>query len=246
MIHTIKKLISSLFIQTQIISPFTKDLDGKVVIITGGSGKIGTSIGKALVREGATVVNISRTVRSNLVYTESISADITNKKQIEQAIKQIVNTYGKIDVLINNAGIFLDKKIESITEKECADIVDVNIYGPINMATLVVPHMKKQKSGTIINIGSKISHNSNVAPHKVLYAMSKYALEGFSLALSKELHGTGIRSSCLMIGTANTFVSIKSKDYMSPENVGFIISMIIKCEDLDFESILIKSTRQKI
>jgi len=106
--------------------------------------------------------------------------------------------------------------------------------------------MKKQKSGTIINIGSKISRNSKVEAKKTLYTLTKYAVEGFSFALNRELRPFGIRVVCLMPGTVNTFFSRKYKDFMSTYDVAEIVNFIIKMDQVDFESVVFKSKRQDI
>lgn len=245
MMYTIKKFISSFFLEPTVVSPETKDLKGTVVLITGGNGGVGRAVSDVLIRNGATVVSLSRsgTPEKN-VY--AVNADLTHAADVKRAVSEIIQKFGKIDVLINNAGLFLDKSFEDISEKEYDAMMDTNVKGPFILTGLVVPHMKKAKTGLIINIGSKISHNTNVTPKKVMYATTKYALEGFSLALSKELKSAGIRVTCLMLGTVNTFVSFKSKNYLSPHNVGFVISMIIKSKEVDFESILMKSAHQNI
>jgi len=245
MMNTIKKFISSFFIEPVVVSPQTRDLKEVVVVITGAGGGVGHAVTEVLQREGATIVNLSRNAKSEQnVY--GVKADVTSPVDLKNAVSEIIQKFGKIDVLINNAGIFLDKPFEEITEKEYDNMMDTNVKGPFILTGLVVPYMKKAKSGLIINIGSKISHNTNVSPKKVMYATTKYALEGFSLALSKELKSSGIRVTCLMLGTVNTFVSFKSKNYLSPHNVGFVISMIIKSKEVDFESILMKSVHQNI
>ena len=114
------------------------------------------------------------------------------------------------------------------------------------MVKAVTPFMKKQKSGLIVNLGSKISHNTNVLPNRVLYTTSKYAIEGFSLALSKELKTFGIRVTCLMPGTIRNFFTIIPKYFLSCQDVGAIILMLIKFKNIDFESLIIKSKFQNL
>lgn len=244
-IDKIKKFISSFFIETNINSPFTKDLFGKVVVITGGSQGIGKAISRILLREGATIINLSRSM-NDTNSSFAIKTDVTSRKEVEVAVHKIINKYGRIDVLINCAGLFSNKEIESTSEDEFDKLIDTNLKGVFLMSKTVIPYMKQRRNGLIINIGSKISHNTNVTPKKVLYATSKYAVEGFSLALSKELMPSGIRVTCLMPGTVNTFVSMRSKQFLAPENIGFLVSVIIKCEDIDFESVIFRSKDQKI
>ncbi len=196
---------------------------------------------------GASVVSISRSRTTKrdgkLVY---LRADISKGKDIEKAVSRIVKDFGKIDVLINCAGVFSQRQIEDISEEEYATVMDTNVKGAFFMSAAVVPYMKNAKEGLIINIGSKISRNTMITPGKVLYATSKYALEGFSLALRNELKSSGIRVTCLMLGTMNTFISLRSKKFLTPENVGFTITMLILLRNVDFESIIMKSNKQFI
>ncbi len=242
----LKKIISSFFIPTQVISPESKDLHNTVIVVTGGSSGIGKAIAEIATSQGATVVVIARHVDENKADGLCIKADIRNKAEVELAVQTILKKYGKIDVLINNAGIFLDKEFEKITETEYDSIINTNLKGTFFVAQAVVPSMKQHKSGTIINIGSKISHNTNVASRKVLYATTKYAIEGFSYALYKELCPFGIRVSCVMPGTVNTFVSLKSKDYLPPHELAFFIITMIKLKQVDFEGVVLKSVHQNI
>ena len=104
--------------------------------------------------------------------------------------------------------------------------------------------MKRKKRGCIVNIGSKISRNTLVGANKTLYATTKYAIEGFSFALNRELKLCGIRVACLMPGTVNTFPSLAAKNYLSPYQVAEMIVLIIRSESIDFESVVFKSWRQ--
>jgi short-subunit dehydrogenase len=125
-------------------------------------------------------------------------------------------------------------------------IVSTNLTAAFLLSREVLPHMKTRGSGQIINIGSKISHNTNVRPNKVMYATTKSALEAFSFALNKELKQWGIRVSCLMPGTVHTFVSKDVQSQLSPYQVAEVVLMTIKLSDVDFEGIIFKSVNQDI
>ncbi len=222
-------------------------LKNKVVIITGARRGIGLATAQLLRKKGAKLALISRKFESKkLDGVLYIEADISIEEECRNAISLCIKNYGKIDCLINNAGTFIDKSLDQTTLEEFKKIFENNVFGMFNMTRLIVPFMKKQKMGTIINIGSKISHNSNVTPNKVTYATSKYAVEGFSFSLNKELKKFGIRVCCLMPGTVSTFISRLSKDYLSPFEVANLIKIIIESENIDFESIVFKSVRQNI
>lgn len=254
MISRFKKVLENLLINTTVNLPFSEDLSGQVIIITGASRGIGKAIAETVSNYGACVVLVSRTkeelekVFANFGQQNTllVKADVSSAKDVDNIIEQVIKKFGRVDVLINNAGHFIEKPLEQVSEAEFSKIIETNLKGTFLMSKAVIPLMKKQKSGLILNIGSKISHNTNVAPNKVLYATSKYAIEGFSFALNKELKPFGIRVSCLMPGTVNTFISRQAKKYMSPYQIGQIVLMMIKFQDIDFESIVFKSRYQNI
>ncbi len=232
-------------------------LENKVVIITGASKGLGKAISEQLILEKCKVVLLGRDdVEDHKQDVEELRArskdvlylkcDVTEFDQCHTAIKKAIVTFGKIDVLINNAGVFNEKPLELVTESELNTILDVNLKGTIQMAHACTEVFKKQKYGTIINIGSKISHNTNILPNKTLYAATKYGVEGFSFALNKELKEFGCRVICLMPGTINTFLSLSADDFLQPSRVAQLVSMIIKFDDLDFEGIVVKSIKQNI
>lgn len=232
----------------------SNNLLGKTVVITGAGRGIGMATAKVLGGEGANLVLISRNLnglKKNFEKFDSkktllIDADVTNEKQVKNAVKKAIAKFGEIDVLVNNAGVNIHSYLEDVNFQEAEKLLKTNILGPFLMCKYIIPVMKKQKSGTIINIGSKISRNTNVLPKKALYAASKYAVEGFSYALNKELKKSKIRVTCLLPGTVNTFVSKSAARYLSPYRVGEIISMIIRFDDVDFENFVIKSVHQDI
>lgn len=253
-INDIKRTIKLQLTKSVVKLTPTEDLKDKVVIITGASKGIGKATAEILLNEGAKVVVVSRNINElNKIFHETkedrclkIGADITLESDVKKIVNQTIDHFRKIDVLINNAGIFLNQPLERSSVKHIDDILSTNIRSAIIMSRQVIPYMKKRREGFILNIGSKISRNTNVSPNKSLYAASKYALEGFSYALNKELKSFGIRVSCLMPGTVNTFFSLQSGNYLSPYRVGQIISMLIKFGDVDFENLVIKSINQNI
>lgn len=252
MMNHIKRIISSFFIDTEYSAPQTHNLQGVVVVITGASRGVGLAIAEVLQREGASLAVISRN-RADLEKTYAddrnvllVTGDVSREQDVRRMITEIHAQFGHIDVLVNNAGSFLDKPLDQISEKEYDTIMATNVKGAFLMSREVLPNMKRRKQGFIVNIGSKISHNTNVSPKKVMYATTKYALEGFSFALNKELKPFGVRVTCLMPGTINTFVSLKSKSYLSPYDIGSVILFMIQCKKIDFESVVMKSVAQDL
>ncbi len=253
-IKNIKKTISLMLAGKVMASQPLAELNGKVVLITGASKGIGSSIFEELYQSGCKVAILARnTEKLNEVlhYKKSenmliIEGDVRNFADCVNAVQETVSHFGRLDVLINNAGTFIEKPIEETTREELTKIIETNLNGVIQTSIEASRIMKKQKSGTIINIGSKISHNTNIMPNKTLYAATKYGVEGFSFALNKELKTFGCRCVCLMPGTVNTFFSVQSGNYMPPQRVAQIVAQVIKFEDIDFEGIVFKSVNQEI
>jgi 3-oxoacyl-[acyl-carrier protein] reductase len=180
-------------------------LDGKVAIITGAGRGIGRSMAKAYAAEGAKVVLFARTP-SDL---KEAAAEIESKKKgvtlvqrgdvskgpdVAKAVNETLKRFGRIDILLNNAGIGgPEKKFYEMTESEWDSIMATNVRGPFLFSKAVLPHMLKQKSGNIINVSSGAGQKR---PRKyirsVAYAVSKFAVEGLTHALAVSLLGTGV------------------------------------------------------
>lgn len=241
--------LRKLFIDQNYSAPSSDSLVGKIVVVTGSGRGVGLAIAEVLIKSGATAMGLTRSVDPKAKKLEGfvqIICDLSDEKSTNSAIEAIINKYGHIDLLVNNAGVFANGSLVNSSKKQFDDIINNNIKSTYLATRAVLKTMLVKKSGTIINIGSKISHNTNLEAGKVLYAMSKYAIEGFSYALHRELSGTGIRVICLMPATIHTFFSKKANKYLSPYDIGEVIKMIMTMQNIDFESILIKSNNQNI
>lgn len=253
-IKNLKKTFSLMLANKVIASQPLAELTGKVVLITGANKGIGYAIFEELYQSECKVALFVRNKEklSDILLDKKgeniliVEGDVRNFADCTKAVQETVSHFGKLDVLINNAGTFIEKPLEETTHEELAKMIETNLNGVIQTSIEASKIMKKQKSGTIINIGSKISHNTNIMPNKTLYAATKYGVEGFSFALNKELKAFGCRCVCLMPGTVNTFFSIQSGNYMPPQRVAQIVAQVIKFEDIDFEGIVFKSVKQEI
>ena len=158
----------------------------KVVLITGGSSGIGKSIGEFLTKKGFKVYGTSRHPEN---YKESIfpilTLDVKDLQSIHVAVKKVVENEGKLDVLINNAGAGITGPIEEIPETEIKSNFETNFFGPINVIKTVLPQMRQQQSGLIINVTSIAGYMG--LPYRGIYSASKGALELLTEAFRMEL-----------------------------------------------------------
>lgn len=179
----------------------------KVVLVTGGSSGIGKSIGIFLKSKGYTVYG---TTRNKSAYTdfdffELLELDVRKPESITKAISVLITKEGRLDVLINNAGIGITGPIEETPHEEILKAFDTNFNGPLHMSKAVLPQMRKQKSGLIINITSIAGYMG--LPYRGIYSASKGALELVTEALRMETKGFGIHFTNLAPGDFATNIA---------------------------------------
>lgn len=163
----------------------------KVVIITGGSSGIGKSIGEFLHAKEFVVYGTSRNPEriANSVFP-LLALDVRDKQSIQKAIAEVILKSGRVDVLINNAGVGITGPIEEIPTEEIQNNFETNLFGPIEVMKAVLPQMRSQKSGLIINITSIAGYMG--LPYRGIYSASKGALELITEALRMEVKSFGI------------------------------------------------------
>jgi short-subunit dehydrogenase len=164
----------------------------QVVLITGGSSGIGKSIGEFLNQKGFTVYGTSRNPEkvSGSVFP-LIALDVRNVESIQNAVNEVIVKSGRIDVVINNAGVGITGPIEEIPAEEIKNNFETNLFGPIEVMKAVLPQMRSQKSGLIINITSIAGYMG--LPYRGIYSASKGALELITEALRMETKQFGIK-----------------------------------------------------
>jgi NAD(P)-dependent dehydrogenase (short-subunit alcohol dehydrogenase family) len=163
----------------------------KVVLITGGSSGIGKSIGEFLQKKGFTVYGTSRNPeRITTSVFPLIALDVRDKVSIQNAVSTIIAQSGRIDVVINNAGVGITGPIEEIPTEEIKNNFETNLFGPIEVMKAVLPQMRSQQSGLIINITSIAGYMG--LPYRGIYSASKGALELITEALRMEVKSFGI------------------------------------------------------
>ncbi len=180
----------------------------KVVIITGGGSGIGRETGILFAGEKAKVVvgDVNEKAGAETVETikkaggEAFFArlDVSNREQAKQVVKDAVAKYGRVDVLINNAGIIQDALVVKMTEEQWDKVININLKGPFNCIQAVVEQMIAQGSGVILNISSIVALYGNVG--QTNYAATKSGLIGMTKTLAKELGKKGIRVNAVAPG----------------------------------------------
>lgn len=178
----------------------------KVVLITGGSSGIGKSIGEFLQEKGFTVYGTSRNPKN---YPNSkfpiVALDVTVPETISACIAEVLKQEGKIDVLINNAGAGITGPIEEIPDTEIKRNFETNFFGPINVIKAVLPAMRNQNSGLIINVTSIAGYMG--LPFRGVYSASKGALELITEAFRMELKGFNIEMTNVAPGDFATNIA---------------------------------------
>ncbi|KLD69769.1 oxidoreductase [Xanthomonas pisi] len=164
-----------------------------VALVTGASSGIGEASAKALAASGYTVYGTSRrSAQSGSHAFKLLTLDVTSDASVDAAIQELLQLEGRIDLLVNNAGFGVSPAAAEESSIEHAKaIVDTNFLGVVRMTRAVLPQMRRQGSGRIINIGSIVGLVP--APYAALYAASKHAVEGYSEAVDHEVRSYGIR-----------------------------------------------------
>ena len=192
-----------------------KKFKGKVVVITGASSGLGQTVAKEFIKEKANVSLCARRLdRLKKIYKNKKNTffqklDISNEVAIKKFIKKTIKKYGKIDILINNAGISKPSKIENIKYKDMKKTFEVNLFAPVTFLREVLRIMKKKNYGRIINISS--GGSVNCAESYFSYSSSKAALNTLAKTLSKEVKNHNIKINTMSPGPCKTEMFPKNK-----------------------------------
>jgi len=187
-------------------------LQGKVAVVTGGAQGIGRAIALGMGREGAKVViadlqaDKAKSVAAELqaLGTEAlaIEVNVASESSVKQLASETFSRFGRVDVLVNDAGIYLKAPVVEITEENWDRTINVNLGGNFLCCRAFIPSMRKQKGGRIISVASGIAHYG--AKEFAPYAASKAAIIGFVKSLAREVGHDGITVNALCPGAANT------------------------------------------
>ena len=244
------------------------NIEGKVVVITGASSGLGESTARLLSSQGASVVLGARRVdRLRSLADEltgsgskalAVTTDVTYPDQVKRLVDTAVQTYGRIDVMINNAGLMPQSPLERLKIDEWNRLIDVNIKGVLYGIAAALPYMKQQKAGHIINVSSVAGHK--VGPGFAVYAATKHAVRALSEGLRQEVKPYNIRTTVISPGAVATelpntttepdIVEKVRKSYeiaIPAESFARAVAFAISQPDeVDVNEILFRPTRQML
>lgn len=183
-----------------------------IALVTGASSGIGKATAVRLAEAGYQVFGTSRQkVSASPSSFEMLTLDVTNEASVKAVVAEIIQREGRLDVLVNNAGFnFAVGGAEESSIEQAKDIFDTNFFGMVRMSLAVIPHMRLQGRGRIINIGSVLGFMP--MPYMALYAATKHAIEGYSESLDHELRSMGIRVSVIEPAFMKTAIDANARD----------------------------------
>jgi NADP-dependent 3-hydroxy acid dehydrogenase YdfG len=245
----------------------TENIKDKVVVITGASSGLGAETARHLVKNGAKVVLGARRIDRLEALAEElgigknaiVGADVADLAQVQTLVDRAASIHGRIDVMINNAGVMPLAPLELLQINEWNQVIDINIKGVLHGIAAALPFMKEQKSGHFINVSSVAGHK--VRPGNVVYAATKHAVRVISEGLRQEVKPYNIRTTILSPGAVDTELpsSITAPD-VARATEGYYAqnaipaSSFARCvlfamsqpEDVDINEILFRPTRQEL
>src|ERR1700732_4054469 len=206
-------------------SHMSKKLEGKIALITGGSRGIGAAIAKRLAAEGANVAityakdasaarAVVKAIELDGVKALAIQADAADAEAVKAAVEKTVATFGRLDVLVNNAGTAIPKSFEETTIEEMDRVIDINVRGVLDATQAALKHMKS--GGRIISIGSAVGERVQV-PGLVAYSATKGAVKIFTQGLSREVGSRGITVNNIQPGPIDTDLNPAAGDWAVPQ-----------------------------
>ena len=196
-------------------------LAGKVALVSGGSRGIGRAVVELFARDGMDVVFFYRgndqaaqevvaAVQAAGGKAEAMQADVADAAGVADAVERIVDSRGRIDVLVNNAGIVRDNILGMLEDEDIRAVLDTNVVGTFNLTRAVVRHMISKRSGRIVNLGSVAARKGGRGQSN--YAASKGAIEAFTTAMAVELASRKITVNCVAPGVIETEMSQQVRD----------------------------------
>jgi NADP-dependent 3-hydroxy acid dehydrogenase YdfG len=246
----------------------SNNIEGKVVVITGASSGLGEATARLLSAQGASIVLGARRVdRLQALADEltgsggkalAVTTDVTDCDQVKRLVNRAVQAYGRIDVMINNAGLMPQAPLERLKIDEWNRMIDVNIKGVLYGIAAALPHMQQQQAGHIINVSSVAGHK--VGPGFAVYAATKHAVPALSEGLRQEVKPYNIRTTVISPGAVDTELpnSVTEPDIAEKVRKAYEIAIpaesfaravafaLRQPEEVDVNEILFRPTRQEL
>ncbi|MDB6089330.1 MAG: putative short-chain dehydrogenase/reductase precursor [Gammaproteobacteria bacterium] len=245
------------------------NIAGKVVVITGASSGLGEATARLLCAQGASVVlgarradriqSLAHELSRNGGKALAVTTDVTHCEQVKKLVDAAVQSYGRIDVMINNAGLMPHSPLERLKIDDWNRTIDVNIKGVLYGIAAALPYMKQQKAGHIINVSSVAGHK--VRPGSAVYSATKHAVLALSEGLRQEVKPYNIRTTVISPGAVESELpnSITEPDIADDIHKFYeelaipadsfaraVIFAMSQPEDVDVNEILFRPTRQEL
>ena len=245
------------------------NIEGKAVVITGASSGLGEATARLLSAQGATVVLGARRIeRLQKLAGEltgsggkalAVETDVTHYEQVKRLVDAAVRKFGRVNVMLNNAGLMQQSPLERLKINEWDNMIDINIKGVLYGIAAALPHMKRQKAGHIINVSSVAGHK--VTPLGAVYCATKHAVRALSEGLRTEVKPYNIRTTVISPGAVTTELPSHITDRDSATGIqkfyeGFaipadsfaraVVFAMSQPDDVDINEILFRPTRQEL
>ena len=247
----------------------TQGIKNKIVVVTGASSGLGEATARLLSAQGATVVlgarradrlqSLAKDLESRGGKALALTTDVTRREQVKALVDSAVQAYGRIDVMINNAGLMPQAALERLKVDEWEQMIDVNIKGVLYGIAAALPHMQRQKAGHFINVSSVAGHR--VGPGFAVYAATKYAVRALSEGLRQEVKPYNIRTTVISPGAVATELPDSVTDPDASKRIRTFYEQVAvpadsfaravpfamsQPEDVDINEILYRPTRQEL
>lgn len=184
------------------MNPINDELDGLVAVVTGGASGIGAAVVDELTARGARVACFDLDHPTETDAALSVRVDVTDNTAVRDAIARVVDTWSRLDIVVNNAGIGAQGDVSANDDDEWHRVLDVNLLGMVRVARAALPHLRRSPAAAIANMCS-VAATAGL-PQRVLYSASKGAVLSLTLAMAADHVREGIRVNCVNPGTADT------------------------------------------
>lgn len=246
-----------------------ENISGKVVVITGASSGLGEATARMLSSMGATVVlaarrkdridSLAADLRNNNGKALAIETDVTDVNQVRNLVDTAIKEFGRIDVMLNNAGLMPQSLLEQLRIEDWDKMIDVNIKGVLYGIAAALPYMKEQKSGHIINVSSVAGHR--VGPGSAVYSATKFAVRALTEGLRQEVKPYNLRTTIISPGavatelpasvtdpaTAKSMQEYYEKNAIPADSFArAVVYAVSQPEDVDISEILFRPTVQAL